>query len=187
MLSEQVNFTYILHASFVSEPIAITASINEVQVATATITKNGKFEFLVECNLEQGAANLSLQVAQTGNSSVTVGAIRLTWVNENSSTDASWTGREPGPYEIWNYNDPDTELILSADNANPKHKTIMLDYETDGRKSFLRNYAIVKTNDQHFNLRDKSGPYTFKTTGKFTIPMTSPVSYWLMERLFVAI
>jgi hypothetical protein len=187
MLSEQVNFTYILHASFVNEPIAVTASINEVPIATANITKNGKFEFLVNCDLEQGPANLSLHVAQTKNSTVTVSAVRLTWVNENSSTDAAWTGREPGPNEIWNYNDPDTEQVLSADNANPKHKTIILDYETDGRKSFLRNYGIVKTNNQEFNLRELLGPYTFKTAGKFSIPMTSPVSYWLMERLFVAI
>jgi hypothetical protein len=187
MLFEQINFVYILHAALVSEPITVTAHINDVQVASATIAKNGKFEFVVESNLSQGAANLTLHIAQTGNSTVTVSAVRLTWVNENSSTDASWTGREPGPNEIWNYSDPDTELVLTAEAANPKHKTIMLDYETDGRKSFLRNYAIVHINNQEFDLRDKSGPYTFKTVGKFSIPMTSPVSYWLMERLFVAV
>jgi hypothetical protein len=187
MLSEQVDFTYILHAAFVSDPVTVTARINDVPVASATITKNGKFEFVVESDLSQGAAALALHIAQTGNSTVTVSAVRLTWVNENSSTDASWTGREPGPNEIWNYNDPSTEVVLAAEAANPKHKTILLDYETDGRKSFLRNYAIVNVNNREFNLRDQTGPYTFKTAGEFFIPMTSPVSYWLMERLFVAV
>ena len=187
MQSEQINFTYILNTAAVNEPIAITATVNGNTVATDTITKNGRFEFLVPTDLPFGNVNLDLHIGKTNNAIVTVALVKMQWLKENSNINPSWTGREPGPGEIWHYGAPPGTYSWSAEINAAHHGTIMLEYETDGRKSFLRNYAEVSINDQRFNLRGESGPYTFRQAGKFTIPMTSPVSYWLMERLFVAI
>jgi hypothetical protein len=109
----------------------------------------------------------------------------MQWLQENSNINPNWTSREAGPNEIWNYGVPAT--AWTAQTNALYHGTIMLDYEQDNRRSFLRSYATVSTGGQTFNLRDKAGAYEFYAAGSFTLPLTSPVSYWLMKRLFVEI
>lgn len=187
MQFEKINFTYILHAALVTKPITVTASVNGVQVAIADIIKNGRFEFVVETVLEPGPVELSLIVGDTNRAAITVNSIKMQWLQENSNFNPNWTDREAAPNEIWNYGAPASATVWSAQINASYHGTIMLDYEQDGRRSFLRSYATVSTGDQTFNLRDKSGPQWFNAPGTFTLPMTSPVSYWLMKRLFVEI
>lgn len=187
MQYEQINFTYILTASAVTVPISVIATVNETPVSSFKIVRNGRFEFVVETNLKSGLANLVLHVGNTDCATVTVNAIKMQWVKENSNINPAWTSREAGPGEIWNYNMPASAAAWSAETNVAHHGTIVLDYETDNRKSFLRNYATVCTNNQQFDLKDKTGPYTFKTAGTFALQMTSPLSYWLMQRLFVVI
>jgi hypothetical protein len=186
MRSEKISFTYILFATGVTSPVAISAWINGLQVACTEIQKGGRFEFVVECELEPGPAELSLKVHDTSKAAVSVTSIKMQWLQENSNINPNWTNREAGPNEIWNYNMPESNPWTAERNAS-FHGTIMLEYETDRRKSFLRSYAKVAVGDQHFDLRNKTGQYTFKEPGTFTLPMTSPVSYWLMKRLFVEI
>ena len=186
MQSEKINFTYILFASGLTNPVVVSALVNDLQIASATIVKNGRFEFVVESQFESGPANLSLKVHDTSNALISVTAIKMQWLQENSNINPNWTNREAGPNEIWDYNMPESDLWTAGKNAS-FHGTIMLEYETDRRKSFLRSYAKVAIGDQQFDLRNKTGQYTFREAGTFTLPMTSPVSYWLMERLFVEI
>jgi hypothetical protein len=185
MQSEKINFTYILHAVQVTTPVTVSASVNGVHVASNKIEKSGKFELVVETFLEQGPAELSLKVHDIGKAAISVTSIKMQWLQENSNINPNWTGREGGPNEIWNYGVPATAWTAQTNALH--HGTIMLDYEQDNRRSFLRSYAKVTVGDQHFDLRNKTGPYTFKEPGTFTLPMTSPVSYWLMKRLFVEI
>lgn len=185
MQSEQINFTYILGVSALTTPVAVTASVNGVQIVAGNITKNGSFELLVETNLVPGVVDLVLDVGDTNTAIVTVNTIKMQWVKENSNINPAWTNREAGPGEVWNYGMPDSAWSAGINASH--HGTIMLDYVTEGRGSYLRNYAIVSTIGEQFNLKDKIGPFSFKESGQFCLKMSSPLSYWLMERLFVAI
>ena len=185
MQSEQINFTYILGVSALTTPVTVTASVNGAQVAVGNITKNGRFEFLVRTDLATGIADLILDVGDTNKAIITVNAIKMQWVKENSNINPVWTNREAGPGEIWNYGMP--ESVWSAEINASYHGTVILDYEVEGRKSYLRNYATVLTGNKQFNLKDKPGPFSFKDSGQFCLKMSSPLSYWLMERLFVAV
>jgi hypothetical protein len=186
MQSETIKFVYILHASNVNVPVQVEATLNGTVIDTAIITSNGKFEFVVQMELKSRDAKITLSLGQLSGSSITVNSIKLTWTKDNSSLDPLWFTK-PAEHEIWNYNEPGIDKIIAEAKADPKANTILLDYTTDGRRSFLTNYAVVETNGDQFNLQNKPWPYTFKAPGSFTLPMSSPVSYWLMERLFVVI
>jgi hypothetical protein len=187
MPSEILKFTYILNVSNLTVPITIGATLNNSVVGSAVISNNGKFEFAAETELKAGTCELSLLVGETNRATVTVNSIKMQWLQENSNINPIWTGREPGPNEVWNYGAPASAPVWSAQINASYHGTIMLEYEQDNRRSFLRSYATVSTGGKTFNLRDQIGAYAFCTPGSFTLSMTSPVSYWLMKRLFVEI
>jgi hypothetical protein len=185
MLFETIRFTYLLYAANLKVPVSVTAMVNGIVVATAIITANGKFEFPVETELASGDANISLSIGELSGCTITVTNVKLTWVKDNSSLDPHWLSK-PGPNEVWHYNAPELEKVIGASRSQLKFSTILLEYETDERRSYLRNTALVETDGKKFNLQNAKGFYTFKSSGSFTLPMTSPVSYWLLEHLFVA-
>ena len=186
MLSETIRFTYLLHAANLTTPVPVGATLNGTVIDTAVVAANGKFEFAVDMELRDGDANIALTIGELSGSIITVTSVKLTWVRDNSSLDPHWLSK-PGPNEVWNYNAPHLEKVISESRGQLKFSTILLEYESDERKSFLRNNAIVETEGKQFNLQNTRGFYAFKTPGSFTLPMTSPVSYWLLEHLFVAV
>lgn len=185
MLSETIRFTYLLHASNLTAPVPVGATLNGAVVASAIIATNGKFEFPVEMELGQGDANVTLSLGELSGSIITVTSVKLTWIRDNSSLDPHWLSK-PGANEVWNYNAPNLEKVISESRGQLKFSTILLEYETDERKSFLRNNAVVESGGKQFNLKNAKGFYAFKAPGSFTLPMTSPVSYWLLEHMFVS-
>jgi hypothetical protein len=186
MLSESIRFTYLLHAANLNVPVPIGATLNGTVVDTAVIAVNGKFEFAVDMELSDGDANIALTIGELSGSTITVTSVKLTWVKDNSSLDPHWLSK-PGPNEVWHYNAPELEKVIGASRSRLKFSTILLEYETDERKSFLRNNALVESGGEQFSLQNAKGFYAFKAPGSFTLPMTSPVSYWLLQHLFVSV
>lgn len=185
MLFETIRFTYLLHASNLTVPVPASVTLNGEVVGSAIIANNGKFEFPVEVKIGQGDANVTLSLGELSSSIITVTSIKLTWIQDNSSLDPHWLSK-PGPNEVWNYNAPNLEKAISESRSQLKFSTILLEYETDERKSFLRNNALVESGGKQFNLQNAKGFYAFKAPGSFTLPMASPVSYWLLEHMFVS-
>lgn len=190
MQAEQIDFTFMLTAIGVVQPIKVNVTVNDIVVASGEISKSGGQQFVARTTLEPGTVKLAFNVPDEFKGLLRIDNVRVVWIADNSSLNSSWVSREEVDNEIWNYNDPAADAEFEKIVNGPATKFIAMDYMTDGTTpSFLRNYAYVQTKDTIVKIKDmeNKNPYTFTCPGSFVIPITSPVAYWLMERLFVAL
>lgn len=187
MPSEQINFTFILTAYGITDYIPVDILVNNNVVHSENISVNGRKTISTTISLEQGPANVSIAVTENQHGSVRVENIKVAWVNDSTSVNSSWTMQNDN--EIWCYNDPDTVNAFNRIVNGTGAKVIALDYVTDETvPSYIRNYAFAEDEaGNRIELKTLKGQYVFNKKGRLTLPMTSPISYWLMERLFVAI
>lgn len=187
MLTEKIDFTFIITTYGIVDYIPIDILINDTVVHSEKLTNNGRRLITVSTTLTQGPAHISLAVTENKKGALRIENVKVAWIADNSGMNSAWIVRADN--EVWNYNDPGAEAAFDRILNGPHTKVITLDYATDETvPSYLRNYAYIVDNDgSQIQLRTLKGPYVFTESGKFVIPMTSPVSYWLMERLFVAL
>lgn len=179
-----------LFVTGITEPVPVEVRVNDVAVKQGRITTNGGQQFVAETCLEQGPAKIAFVIPNAFKGHIRIDNVRVVWIEDNSSLAPAWVAKDNAPNEIWNYNDPESDRMYEQIANGPASKFIALDYLTDGTTpSYLKNYAYVETNGKTIKLRDieNKGPYAFVGPGSFVIPMASPVAYWLMERLFVAL
>jgi hypothetical protein len=187
MLTEQIEFTFILTAYGIADYMPIDIAVNGNIIHSERIVANGRKLVTVSASLSQGPAAISLSVTEKRPGAVRIENVKLAWIADASNLNSTWISLNDN--EIWNYNDPGAAAAFDRIVNGAHAKAITLDYATDESvPSYLRNYAfITDTEGNVTQVSTLKGPYVFAGPGTFTLPMTSPTAYWLMERLFVAI
>ncbi len=187
MQSEKITFEYFLFITNASEPPVVSVSLNDVVIAEQRIPRIGRFKLDVTTEIVPGPAKLALNIIETKGGSIRVENISLKW--EDEELNSSWINKDHEDENThWSYKDRAAEAMYNEAAADGA-RSITLDYETEMVPSFLRNYAAVEVDGKVSSLRGAymQGPYVFRSPGSFILDMTSPVPYWLLERLFVAI
>lgn len=191
MQAEQIDFTFLLFVSGVVDAMPFTVTVNDTVIESGELARNGRHSITAHASLIQGPANVSFNIVEKRKGSVRLENIKLAWINDNSGVNSAWINSEDTPNTVWCYDD--AESVAQFEKiANGSHtRVISLDYVTDeSATSYLRNYGVsVDSEGNVTQMKDANNgaPHIFIGTGSFILPMTSPVSYWLMERLFVAI
>lgn len=187
MQSEKITFEYFLFINNASEPPEVSVTLNDAVIATSRIPRIGRFKLDVTTEIVPGPAKLSLNIVDAKGGAIRVENISLKW--EEEELNSGWINRDHEDENThWSYKDRAADIMF-AETASDGARSLTLDYETDSVPSFLRNYATVEVDGKVSSLRGAymQGPYVFKAPGSFILDMTSPVPYWLLERLFVAI
>jgi hypothetical protein len=187
MQSEKITFEYFLFITNASEPPVVSVSLNDVVIAEQRIPRMGRFKLDVTTEIVPGPAKLALNIIDAKGGSIRVENISLKW--EDEELNSSWINKDhDDEHTHWSYKDPTAETMYNEAASNGA-RSITLDYETETVPSFLRNYATVIVDGKASSIRSAymQGPHVFKGPGSFILDMTSPVPYWLLERLFVAI
>lgn len=187
MQSEKVTFEYFLFITNASDNPEVSVSLNDVVVATSRTPRAGRFKFDVTIDINAGPAKVALHINSLKGGAIRVENISLKW--EDEELNSGWINRDHEDENThWSYKDRAADLMF-AETASDGARTLTLDYETDSVPSFLRSYATVEVNGKVSTLRGAymQGPYIFKEPGRFILDMTSPLPYWLLERLFVAL
>lgn len=187
MPTEQIDFTFILTTYGIVDYIPVSVLLNGTVIHSEQLTSNGRQLVTVRTTLQQGPTHIAISVTENKPGAARLENVKVAWIADNSGLNSAWINRADN--EVWNYNDAETEAAFERIVNGPNTKVISLDYNTDDTvPSYLRNYAIVvNKNGQRVQSRSRKGQHVFNEPGSFIIPMTSPISYWLMERLFVAI
>jgi hypothetical protein len=187
MQTEQIDFTFILTTYGVVDYIPVAVLVNGEVLHSEHLTSNGRQLVTVRATLNQGPAHIAISVTENKPGAARLENVKVAWIADNSGLNSAWINRANN--EIWNYDDAETEAAFERMANGPNTKVITLDYNTDDTvPSYLRNYAIVVDQaGQRVLSRSRKGQHVFNEAGSFIIPMTSPISYWLMERLFKSI
>ena len=184
MQFENLTFTYSLFVTTGSGTANI--KLNNDTILSQQLVRFGRQTVSAPISIPLGSEfNIELELVDV--TSVRLENVMLTWSADVTYYDPYWMDRDDSPNIIWHYKDDAAGEIYKKSHSSPGVRTIPLDYETDGKPSFLRNYATVKSNGEIRDIKNDSGAHTFKGTGSFILPGRAPISYWLLERLFVAI
>jgi hypothetical protein len=184
MQSENLTFTFIIVAPpSTTGTVKILLNDSEVLSSSMVVGRNN-ISSEVTLNFK---TEYEIKVAVDATNPVRLENVTLTWNESNEYYDPYWMDRDMSPNVVWDYKNEEAGKAYMTSHKGPGVRTIPLDYETDGRASFLRNYGIVTANGITSDIKNEKGPYTFKGPSSFALCLRAPVSYWLLERLFTAI
>lgn len=186
MQTENITFSFILFATNVSKEGLASIKINDTVTTSHVISAPGLHRISATLDLEL-TREYQFELNLETSCNVRIDNVVVTWNENTVYYDPYWMDRDMSPNVIWDYKNEEAKETYLKSHKGSGVRTIQLDYETDGRASFLRNYAIVKTAQGIRDIKNETGPYTFKGPGSFSLNVRAPLSYWLLERLFKAI
>ena len=184
MQFETLTFTYSLFVTTGSGTANI--KLNNDTVISQQLEKSGRQTVSASISIPLGS-EFDIELELVDVTSVRLENVMLTWPADVIYYDPYWMDKDSSPNIIWHYNDNAAEEIYKNSQSKPGVRTIPLDYETDNKPGFLRNYGKIKNNKETRGIKTDSGAHTFKGTGSFILTCRAPISYWLLERLFVAL
>ena len=181
MQSEKIEFTFKLGLINIYSPIPIKIMLNDQLINELNLGPNSNSINFIADMIDGEKYTLAFKVEEISRPSrIIINNLNVCWLDNNRTLNPAW--RAPSSNEIWDY--ADSTATKRHQHIVRKVQNIDLDYFVAGNPGYLKRFAYFENADGNvtaFNNLER--PFAITEPGSFKFDFTTPISYWLLQRL----